>query len=49
MEVHHVVPLMEGGPNNQDNLVSLCRDCHLKAHRELKPTNEWDDFIAELE
>ena len=49
MEVHHVIPLSEGGQNGEDNLVSLCRDCHIRAHRELRPVNEWDAFVAELE
>jgi 5-methylcytosine-specific restriction protein A len=27
-EVHHVLPLEEGGTNSSDNLMSLCRSCH---------------------
>ena len=49
MEVHHVIPLSEGGANDGGNLLSLCRDCHIRAHRELRPVNPWDAFIAELE
>lgn len=29
-EVHHIVPLEDGGTNADDNLVSLCRSCHAK-------------------
>ena len=28
LEVHHVVPLADGGSNSADNLVTLCRECH---------------------
>ena len=27
-EVHHVVPLADGGTNDFDNLMSLCKSCH---------------------
>ena len=33
-EVHHIVPLDEGGSNDESNLMSLCRSCHEKIHRE---------------
>ena len=49
MQVHHVIPLAEGGVNDLGNLASLCRDCHIKAHREIKPVSEWANAIAELE
>lgn len=32
LEVHHVVPVHQGGANYPSNLVTLCGDCHLKAH-----------------
>ena len=28
LEVHHIVPLSEGGTNDLDNLVTLCKACH---------------------
>ena len=31
-EVHHRIPLSQGGTNKADNLVSLCRSCHNKVH-----------------
>ncbi len=31
-EVHHVVPLINGGSNHVDNLMSLCHSCHMKVH-----------------
>ena len=32
LEVHHVVPLNNGGTNEASNLCTLCNDCHNKAH-----------------
>ena len=29
-EVHHIVPLSNGGSHNDDNLMSLCKSCHSK-------------------
>ena len=34
-EVHHILPVTKGGTNDESNLMSLCRSCHNKVHREL--------------
>jgi 5-methylcytosine-specific restriction protein A len=31
-EVHHILPLAEGGTNDRDNLISLCKSCHSRIH-----------------
>lgn len=31
-DVHHIIPLSDGGNHDLNNLVPLCRGCHLKAH-----------------
>ena len=31
-EIHHIKPLSEGGTNEDENLMSLCRRCHAKIH-----------------
>lgn len=31
-EVHHIIPLAEGGSNDWDNLMSLCKSCHSRLH-----------------
>lgn len=31
-EVHHKLPISDGGTNERSNLVSLCHSCHMKAH-----------------
>jgi len=33
--VHHIVPISEGGSNDDSNLVLLCTDCHAKIHKML--------------
>lgn len=32
IDVHHKIPLSEGGTNCLDNLIPLCRNCHEKLH-----------------
>ena len=27
-EVHHIIPLAEGGTHDEDNLMALCKSCH---------------------
>lgn len=36
MEVHHILPVAQGGGDEPQNLISLCRCCHQKRHRNLK-------------
>ncbi len=31
-EVHHKLPLAEGGTHDKDNLISLCKSCHARLH-----------------
>jgi 5-methylcytosine-specific restriction enzyme A len=31
-EVHHRVPLAEGGTHEKSNLISLCKSCHAQIH-----------------
>ena len=33
-EVHHKLPLSEGGTHARDNLISLCKSCHSRIHAE---------------
>jgi 5-methylcytosine-specific restriction protein A len=32
LEVHHRIPLSEGGPDTVENAVALCPNCHREAH-----------------
>lgn len=31
-QVHHIVPLSQGGTHDESNLMSLCKSCHSKIH-----------------
>ena len=33
-EVHHKVPLSEGGTHARSNLIALCKSCHAQIHAE---------------
>ena len=33
-EVHHKLPLADGGTHARDNLIALCKACHAKIHAE---------------
>ena len=32
LEVHHIIPVCDGGTNDLDNLILLCELCHCEAH-----------------
>ena len=32
LEVHHIIPLSEGGPDTVKNTIALCPECHRAAH-----------------
>lgn len=32
LEVHHIIPLAEGGPDTLENVAALCPNCHRKMH-----------------
>ena len=34
-EVHHKIPISQGGTHARENLMSLCRSCHTKIHHEI--------------
>ena len=34
--VHHIVPLADGGTNEESNLMSLCKACHSRIHLGLR-------------
>jgi hypothetical protein len=33
IDLHHIVPICEDGPNTEDNLIVICPTCHAKIHR----------------
>jgi 5-methylcytosine-specific restriction protein A len=32
LEIHHIVPIEEGGPDTIGNVAALCPNCHRKMH-----------------
>lgn len=32
LEIHHIIPVNEGGEKEDENLAALCESCHKKAH-----------------
>lgn len=34
-EVHHIIPVSQGGTSEESNLMSLCKSCHNKIHLEI--------------
>lgn len=34
-EVHHKIPISQGGTHDRSNLMSLCKSCHNKIHHEI--------------
>lgn len=46
LEVHHVVPLADGGPDTVDNTVALCPTCHRRAHHAMDRA-EFGAFLRE--
>ena len=39
--VHHILPLSQGGTNEEDNLMSVCKSCHSRIHAEMG--DRWDN------
>lgn len=44
MQVHHIVPVSSGGEDYENNLVCLCRGCHIKVHN-----SGWQKYVSFLE
>lgn len=42
IEIHHIVPLANGGNHIFTNMVALCKECHLKAHGKLQRVSNPD-------
>ena len=45
VDVHHMIPRSEGGGNDQNNLIPLCRAHHARAHRMYR---QWQKVNAEV-
>lgn len=36
VEVHHIIPISEGGKHDKNNLMAVCRECHDMIHRKMR-------------
>jgi 5-methylcytosine-specific restriction endonuclease McrA len=36
-DIHHIIFKSQGGGNEVDNLIALCRDCHDRSHFKKEP------------
>ena len=51
LEVHHVVPLHQGGAQfDMGNLRVLCKRCHLATHQRPRTPSEqaWDELVTDV-
>ena len=51
LEVHHIQPVADGGPDFLENLVTLCRRCHIETHSHLRVSDvkaDWNQLVKEL-
>ena len=44
LEVHHITPLVMGGQDVLENLITLCKDCH---HFAPNNKEEFEDYMKE--
>lgn len=49
LEVHHIKPRSEGGPNTRPNLIALCSNCRAKADRGVYSRSELRDMVRQRE
>ena len=47
VDIHHIIYKSQGGKDEIDNLIALCRSCHDKAHNELIKKHELKKIINE--
>ncbi|MCU4801310.1 HNH endonuclease [Halobacteria archaeon HArc-gm2] len=48
LQVHHIKPRREGGPNDPENLIVLCPNCHENADREAIPRSKLKAKVKRL-
>ena len=48
LEVHHVQPLAEGGPDTVENTVAVCPNCHRAAHFSVSAVEICDQLLKHL-
>lgn len=33
LQIHHIIPIKKNGTDDDNNLITLCKKCHLKTHK----------------
>ena len=49
LHVHHILPRHCGGADSPVNLITLCADCHMAAHRNRRTEYRTDEFQTRLD
>ena len=44
-DIHHILPVCEGGKNEMNNLITLCPNCHHLAHRNLLSEDKLHELV----
>lgn len=40
LQIHHVIPVSHGGSDEDMNLCTLCKDCHMRVH-----SDGWEKYV----
>ncbi len=48
LEVHHMIKVSNGGTDNPENLITLCKKCHEKVHKNLKIATKLKKIFGKL-
>ncbi|MBQ5767390.1 MAG: HNH endonuclease, partial [Clostridiales bacterium] len=43
-EVHHIIPISEGGKHDKSNIMAVCRECHDEIHRRMREEKTNDKY-----
>ena len=46
VQLHHIIPVIHGGTHDFNNLIPLCRECHMDWHYHNYVNLELKDFLA---
>ncbi len=47
LQVHHIIPVAQGGSDDAHNLQLLCAECHAETHRRREAFNRYENRISE--
>ena len=47
VDLHHIIPISEGGTNDIKNLICLCKNCHCMIHMKGYTLNELEELYEQ--